>query len=209
MRTLGIDLASQSAKTAACLIDWNESPPAILTLEIGLTDKGILDLADQLDLRTASGAEGDAIAIDAPFGWPQPFIEFVTRSPTGKRVVSAWTPTERKRLAFRLTDLYVQQTLGLWPLAVAADKIALPAMRCSDSSMIWACAIVQESMGFSRCIRRRRSKRGVCHIRDTNPKDRVLGSPLLSEKYPMPVPGRVYLTKTTRCAPATMMPSTR
>ena len=100
MRTLGIDLASQAAKTAACLIDWNESPPTILTLEIGLTDKGIIDLADQLELRMAPGdLVGDAMAIDAPFGWPQPFTKFISRSPTGKREVLAWNPSERKRLS--------------------------------------------------------------------------------------------------------------
>jgi hypothetical protein len=102
-----------------------------LRLERGLADRDIFDLAAELDLPMVSGAGRDAVAIDAPFGWPQPFIQFVNRSPKGIREVPDRNPAECKRLTFRLTDLYVQQTLDLWPLVVTAGKIALPAMRCS------------------------------------------------------------------------------
>lgn len=130
MRTLGVDLSSQPAKTAACLIEWGEDGAEVLTLTTRLTDDDILALAEDLE-RSGDWGAGDAIGVDAPFGWPQPFVEFVGRSPLSTMPFEAWDDDRRKQLCFRQTDLRVHEDLELWPLTVAAEKIAMPAMRCA------------------------------------------------------------------------------
>lgn len=130
MRTLGIDLSSRPVKTAACLIEWDAGGATVSDLSLRLTDEAMLRLAAQLELATTDQGT-DAIGIDAPFGWPLPFVEFVSRSPAAGEPLPAFNPKLAKELCYRLTDLRVIQELGLYPLSVAADRIALPAMRCA------------------------------------------------------------------------------
>ena len=68
MRTLGIDLAAQPANTSACTIDWGPGRPIVSGLRSGLDDDTLLDAIE--------GA--DKVAIDAPFGWPDEFVEAVS-----------------------------------------------------------------------------------------------------------------------------------
>lgn len=114
MKTLGIDISSKHKGTAACEITWHADRAIAIAPCVGCKD-------DQLDQMIATA---DVIGIDAPFGWPEEFAA----------AVADWTHTHwddilRKRLCFRVTDLAVQKQTGLWPLSVAADRIALPAMR--------------------------------------------------------------------------------
>ena len=64
MLTLGIDLASQPEKTAACLIAWNSDHATIDTLKVCLTDDDLVLL----------GEKADKIGVDVPFGWPARFV---------------------------------------------------------------------------------------------------------------------------------------
>jgi len=121
VRTLGIDLASQPKKTAACAIAWEDGRATVSAPRLEMTDDDLLGLA----------AGSDAVGIDAPFGWPQPFVEFLTRRPAPGAETAAWGKARRDELCFRLTDRLVWTALGRPPLSVAADKIALPAMRCA------------------------------------------------------------------------------
>lgn len=121
MRTLGIDLASQPAKTAACRIDWADGGAVVAALAIGVADDDIAALATGCD----------AVGIDAPFGWPAPFVAFLCRGDGGGPDVPAWDTERRTALSYRLTDLSVWRDLRRPPLSVAADRIALPAMRCA------------------------------------------------------------------------------
>lgn len=121
MRTLGIDLASQPAKTAACEIRWDGERATVQRPLLGLTDGALLDLI----------ARCDVVGIDAPFGWPRAFVAFVSRQHPDAAPLPAWGPEWRDELRFRLTDRRVREALKLQPLSVAADKIALPAMRCA------------------------------------------------------------------------------
>jgi hypothetical protein len=57
--TLGIDLGSQPATTAACLMRWEPGTATVLDLGLGLDDKALLGLA----------RDADKVGIDAPFGW--------------------------------------------------------------------------------------------------------------------------------------------
>lgn len=132
MKTLGIDLASQSTNTVACLIDWRKGNPEVITIRTRQSDASILDQISEFDLEFGQ----DAVGIDAPFGWPLPFIQFVGRAPDGTRT-SPWAAEFSRALTYRLTDIRVKEALSikpgrpLTPLSVAADKIAYTALRCS------------------------------------------------------------------------------
>jgi Protein of unknown function (DUF429) len=76
--TVGIDLASRPENTAVGLIDWSDQSAEVRALARGtfegrkLDDNTLLSILDQADIA----------AIDAPFGWPEPFIRAVN-SETG------------------------------------------------------------------------------------------------------------------------------
>jgi hypothetical protein len=129
MLTLGIDLSSQPVKSAACLIEWRRNEAEVLTLKSPLADDEVLELVR--DLHRTGDNPIDAIGIDAPFGWPQSFVEIIGRRPTGERNLPAWSANLARTVFFRLTDRRVREALGIVPLAVAADKIAFPALRCT------------------------------------------------------------------------------
>ncbi len=114
MITLGIDLSSSREGTAACIIEWRK-PRVLVRNPVLRCDDAQLD---------ALVEQADVVGIDSPFGWPKAFVEAVA----GWNEID-WSSENRKRLQFRTTDLFVRQTLGIWPLSVSTDRIALPAMR--------------------------------------------------------------------------------
>lgn len=124
MRTLGVDLASRPKNTAACLIRWDGEGAAVERLESGLDDAALLELAE--------GA--DAIGIDAPFGWPDSFVNAVSRHHQGLEPdLGDWEDEAlRRRLRLRRSDLWVwrQGVTGRPPLSVSTDLISIPALRC-------------------------------------------------------------------------------
>lgn len=117
--TLGIDLSTSPARTAAFFLDWTEQGP---------TDRGIapyrgLDESALLDLMS----QADRVAIDAPFGWPEDFVDAVS----GWRARDSWTEHARPALRFRATDRFVKDHARA-PLSVSSDRIASTAMLCAD-----------------------------------------------------------------------------
>lgn len=120
IRTLGIDLASQPATTAACEIDWTDETATVACLEVGVDDARALALIER----------ADACGIDAPFGWPLPFVDMVRRHHEALGAGDEWTTDRRDALRFRRTDHLVRERLGRWPLSVSSDLIAIVAMRC-------------------------------------------------------------------------------
>jgi predicted nuclease with RNAse H fold len=122
MKTLGIDLAAQAKNTAACLVEWSRNNARVSSLEVGLSDEALLDLVD--------GA--DKVGIDAPFGWPDEFVDALSHH-AGLR---AWPGAAhgdpdafRAMLSFRATDRAVAPVRR--PLSVSTDKIGVTAMRCA------------------------------------------------------------------------------
>src|SRR5215212_2370802 len=115
VRTLGVDLSSQPKQTATCLIEWNAGAATVLKLKVGVTDQDIRDRTADLNLAKPGHSQGDAIGIDAPFGWPQPFVELVSRPSTGNRLMPQWDPALARIFCYRLTDHRVRQELGLVP----------------------------------------------------------------------------------------------
>ncbi len=124
-RTLGVDLASLPKKTAACIIEWGHDSVTVAAPVLGLTNRDIVALADDCQ----------AIGIDSPFGWPLPFVDFLKQAHApcrGRTFIDSTDPMYLRALRYRRTDLHVWQKHNLVPLAVAADKIAMPAMRCVE-----------------------------------------------------------------------------
>lgn len=117
--TLGVDLAAQPKQTAVCMVDWRQRPARVRELSIGLDDAAIIDFVDE--------CEPAKMAIDAPFGWPAPFVAAVTQHAKGE----PWEAQTVGSLRLRATDLHVTNQIGLQPLSVSADRIAVTAFRCA------------------------------------------------------------------------------
>jgi predicted nuclease with RNAse H fold len=117
LRTLGIDLASQPDRTAACLLAWSDRRAAVERLETGVDDDRIVALA----------ARAEKVGVDAPLGWPDAFVDSVSAYHAG----GVWRDRDAKALQFRATDRYVREQVGLWPLSVSTDRIGIPAMRAA------------------------------------------------------------------------------
>jgi len=123
MRTIGIDLAADDAKTAIAAIRWSGGSAEVEQLDVGADDTAVLDAIRR----------SDKAGIDSPLGWPVPFVKFVAAQEAGDLVLPQdpagreW----RRSLAYRRTDLAVHEALGIWPMSVAADRIAHVAMRCA------------------------------------------------------------------------------
>ncbi|WP_375481766.1 DUF429 domain-containing protein [uncultured Jatrophihabitans sp.] len=121
MITVGVDLAASAATTAAAVLDWTATPgPRLLDLVQPADDGAIV----------AACEDADKIGLDCPLGWPLPFVDFVTAHRDGRPVADAGTVEQRRRLAYRATDLYCQQ-LGMRPLSVSADRIGHAAFRAA------------------------------------------------------------------------------
>src|SRR4051794_41146450 len=80
--TLGIDLASKPAKTALCAIEWGDGEGVVRVLSRGRHDD--TELHDKFLITAIRGLRFDfggvqieKTAIDAPFGWPEPFLDAV------------------------------------------------------------------------------------------------------------------------------------
>jgi hypothetical protein len=119
-KTIGVDLSAQPKGTAACVIEWT-SPARVTHLSVGADNRTLVDLIE--------AQRPTKVAIDAPFGWPAPFVSALvdfTRS-------GAWpTARERRPLLLRTTDIAVKAETGTDPLSVSSDRIAICAMRCAE-----------------------------------------------------------------------------
>jgi predicted nuclease with RNAse H fold len=119
--TLGIDLASQPAGTACCVMRWTDAGVQIEAPRVGCDDEDLL----------AAMLTADAIGIDAPFGWPDAFVA----------AVQCWHHDDRWQangdLRLRQTDHEVARITreitgrAAWPLSVSSDRIGIVAWRCA------------------------------------------------------------------------------
>lgn len=118
--TLGIDLASQAKKTAACVVAWSPSSARIVEPDEGLTDETLIGLMSRRPV--------NKVGVDAPFGWPQPFVV----ATAGYAETGRWPTTDRRELTLRTTDRYIHTLTGRPPLSVSTDLIAHTAFRCAE-----------------------------------------------------------------------------
>jgi predicted nuclease with RNAse H fold len=123
VKTLGVDLAAATKKTAAAVIEWRGGSARLVHLGLDVSDQDIVDL-----FRAA-----DMTGIDCPVGWPDALVPFLTGHSTfDAGPVLAHDGIEGRRLlAYRDTDRFVTARTGLIPLSVSADRLAHPAMRCA------------------------------------------------------------------------------
>jgi predicted nuclease with RNAse H fold len=122
VRTVGIDFASQPKATAASVIEWSSSGARVIELYCGVDDGAVLDLV----------ARGDKVGIDVPLGWPVAFATAVGAHAMGESWPSTYQHADGRSFQLRRTDLFVRREIpALMPLSVAADKIAIPAMRAA------------------------------------------------------------------------------
>jgi predicted nuclease with RNAse H fold len=123
VRTLGIDLAAQPANTSACAVDWGEGPPTVSELRAGLDDETLLEAI----------ALADKVAIDAPFGWPDDFVDALVAHRGGRTWPGSGEDQDlyRFQLSFRATDRRLIESGGRRPLSVSTDLIGVVAMRCA------------------------------------------------------------------------------
>lgn len=123
MRTVGVDLSAEPDKTAVATVEWSGGAAVVTALAEKADDAVVIEAV----------ANAEKSGIDCPFGWPLPFVEFVTAHRDGHVTGHpeyqgiAW----RRTLANRMTDLQVAKRPGLRPLSVAADRIGHAALRCA------------------------------------------------------------------------------
>lgn len=118
MRTLGVDLAADPAKTGACVIDWDRCSVELLPRPT--TDELIVDAA----------RDADMIAFDVPLGWPDAFADAVVahHARDGWPPMGTPPPDDRVPLRFRRTDVALRSR-GMTPLSVSTDRIGVTALR--------------------------------------------------------------------------------
>ncbi|MFG6444935.1 DUF429 domain-containing protein [Microbacterium sp. P06] len=121
MRTVGVDLAAESTKTAVAVIEWGGADAALTRLSVGVADAEIVD--------ASRGA--DKVGIDCAFGWPDEFVAFVVAQADSAAATFDGGMEWRRTLAYRETDRFARHVTGRWPLSVSTDRLGLTAMRCS------------------------------------------------------------------------------
>jgi len=123
MITAGVDLSAEPKGTAVAIIHWGPNKASLTQLVQGADNEAIKE----------STREADKIGIDCAFGWPDEFVEFITRHASNQPLNA---PAEsgiqwRRRLAYRETDRAVHERTGRLPLSVATDRLGLTAIRCA------------------------------------------------------------------------------
>jgi hypothetical protein len=124
-RTLGVDLSADPENTAACLIRWDEEGAEIEELVKGSRRRPIDDdrLLDLIGRATKCG-------IDAPFGWPVPFVEAVRAWEQSWNKGGEWPEVEDyDDYRWRVTDRQVVEPRP--PLSVSTDLLGVTAFRCA------------------------------------------------------------------------------
>jgi predicted nuclease with RNAse H fold len=122
--TLGIDLAAAPERTGVCSVSWNGDVAVADVLPGPHDDERLVELMC---------CDWDKIGIDAPLGWPEPFVDAVT----AHRGFEPWpgrgadAAEHRKLLKYRLTDLVIAGLDGRAPLSVSTDLIGVVALRAA------------------------------------------------------------------------------
>ncbi len=117
--TVGIDLATQPAKTSICAIEWSQGG-AVARFDADTSDSHLVDVI----------ASATKAGVDCPLGWPEPFVQAVVAHSR----MAVWPGRDRDQVAFRRTLTQretdrVIQGAGRQPLSVSTDRIGIVAMR--------------------------------------------------------------------------------
>lgn len=120
--TAGIDLSASPKTTAICRIRWRGASAVAEFESSHGTDERIAET-----IRSS-----ERTGIDAPFGWPQPFVDALVGHAKGRRWPGRGKSPEgfRRQLRLRRTDEVVAAA-GVTPLSVSTEKLGVTAMRCA------------------------------------------------------------------------------
>ena len=123
MRTLGVDLAAATKKTAVAVLAWTGGTARLEHLALDVGDEEIVRLF----------GDSSIMGVDCPVGWPDALLPFLTGHLNfdAHPVLDHDGIAGRRLLAYRDTDRFVTGRTGLIPLSVSADRLAHPAMRCA------------------------------------------------------------------------------
>jgi predicted nuclease with RNAse H fold len=126
--SVGIDVASQDARTAICMINWSGEQARIEPL--GPRGAGDGDIRRCVE-------SGDRVGVDIPLGWPSAFVESVSRHHRGEAWPAEVDAAGMTSLRLRETDRWVtdharrpgEPGARCHPMSVSTNLIAIPAMR--------------------------------------------------------------------------------
>ncbi len=128
MLSVGIDVASQDARTAICSIRWGGNQARIEPLgPRGAGDGEIRRCVES----------GDRVGVDIPLGWPSAFVESVSSHHRGEKWTAEVDAAGMASLRLRETDRWVtsqarrpgEPEARCHPMSVSTNLIAIPAMR--------------------------------------------------------------------------------
>jgi predicted nuclease with RNAse H fold len=123
---LGIDLAAQPASTAAVVVEPTSGGRWSARMAAAEPDD---------DALVALAVDADLVGVDAPLGWPTPFVEAVDAHRHGRD----WPGTEDRRpLTHRRTDDVVVELGWGRPMSASADRLGSVAMRAALLQREWA-----------------------------------------------------------------------
>jgi hypothetical protein len=117
MITVGVDVASQPARTAACHLLWTPGNATIQGVRLALDDQALKHLLSTEHITK--------LGVDVPLGWPDAYVRAISAHHDHR----PWGDEPQKHLTLRATDRWVAETLRQRPLSVSADRIAYPALR--------------------------------------------------------------------------------
>lgn len=131
-------------------------------------------LSDNRLVELMCDARVSKVGIDAPFGWPAPFIDAITTY----RDTGAWLNLEPNELRYRATETRTASEVGQEPLSVATSDLAWPAMRCAR-----LLSQLPEEHGTLDRTGRGRVAEGLPHGRPTTLEHHPAGNPPTSWAY--------------------------
>lgn len=120
MITAGVDLSTQPKKTGMAILSWSDGKAVAESVTVGARDDDIVDVC----------LSAHRVGIDAPFGWPESFVSFVSEHRRDTQVPFVYAEVS-PTLAFRECDRFIVAAFGVRPLSVSTDRIGLTAMRAS------------------------------------------------------------------------------
>ena len=115
MRTVGADLSASERHTALAAIEWEEGRARVGEPSLGLADAALLERL----------AAAEWVAIDAPFGWPEPMVAATHAYATAGR----WPAVGKQDFRYWLTDRFVHDHVlaeteqALWPLSPSTERV--------------------------------------------------------------------------------------
>jgi predicted nuclease with RNAse H fold len=126
--SVGIDVASQDARTAICSIRWEGGRAEIQPLgSPGASDNEIRHCVES----------SHRVGVDVPLGWPSAFVEAVARHHRGEAWPADGSPEAMTSFRLRETDRWLtlrarrpgEPRARCHPMSVSSNLIAIPAMR--------------------------------------------------------------------------------